>query len=153
VTYSSINGLYVFRIDNADGNLKIYFNGDTPPNFSLDDAGHLIWAAPDDPEHTLDLGKVAGASISSISVMYQIGSSGVTAPSGEWSPTVPAPQQGKFLWTRTNITVVDGGTSTVITGYSVSYYGIDGTSAPVMSFAIDGDDESPTYGHLMLTLS
>jgi hypothetical protein len=153
VSYSSINGLYVFRIDDVSGGLKIFFNGDVPPDFSIDDNGHLIWASPDDPDHTLDLGKVVGAGISGIDVAYQIGSSGTDAPEGDWSEEVPAPRQGKFLWTRTEITVFDGGTSTTVTGYSVSYYGTDGTSAPDMSFEIDGDEESPTYGHLLLTVS
>jgi hypothetical protein len=153
VSYSSMNGLYVFRIDDVSGDLKIYFNGDVPPDFSVDAAGHLIWSSPDDPEHTLDLGKVVGNGIHNIDVAYQIGSSGTTVPTETWSRTVPAPQQGMFLWTRIEITIMDGGKSTVTTGYSVSYYGTDGTSAPDMSFEIDDNDESPTYGHLLLTLS
>jgi hypothetical protein len=225
VSYSSVNGLYVFRIGNADGRLKVYFNGDAPPNFSLNSAGRLIWTAPDDPEHTLDLGQVVGADISGVSVMYQIGGSGVVAPDGAWTAEVPAPQQGKFLWTRIDITVSNGGVDTVTSCYSVSYYGVDGlpgaqggqgpegpegkpgpqgaqgpegrqgpqgskgdtgstgpqgpkgdtgstgpqgpqggtgpqgepgppgADAPAMSFAIDGDAESPTCGHLILTLS
>jgi hypothetical protein len=151
---TGFDGLYAFDIDDDTGNLLVRYDGKDEPSFALNTQdGHLIWYAPGNPERTLDLGKVTGAGISSLSVMYQIGSSGVTAPTGTWSSVIPSAQQGKYLWTKLTITITDGGVSTDVAGYNVSYYGIDGDDAPAMSFAIDGSEESPTYGHLLLTLS
>lgn len=53
-------------------------------------------------------------------VTYQIGSSGVNAPTGTWLNSVPPSQVGKYLWTRTKWP--DGTYS-----YSVSYMARDGT--------------------------
>jgi hypothetical protein len=165
---SGFGGLFVFDIDEDTGNLVVHYDGDEEPPYEVDTTtGHLIWHAPDDPDRILDIGKVVGAGISGIEVKYQIGSNAVTAPDGEWSAAIPAPQQGKYLWTRISVTVKDGSTSSTVIGYSTSYYavdGIDGTNgangadgadgadAPGMSFRIDDDEESPTYGHLLLTL-
>lgn len=52
-------------------------------------------------------------------VTYQIGSSGVNAPTGTWLNSVPPSQVGKYLWTRTKWP--DGTYS-----YSVSYMARDG---------------------------
>lgn len=52
-------------------------------------------------------------------VTYQIGSSGVNAPTGTWLNSVPPSQVGKYLWTRTKWP--DGTYS-----YSVSYMAKDG---------------------------
>lgn len=67
-----------------------------------------------------------GDGIVSVSNTYQIGSSGTTAPTGSWSATVPSPQKGKYLWTKTVTTYKKSDPTTV---YSVSYYGTDGTAA------------------------
>lgn len=53
-------------------------------------------------------------------VAYQIGSSGVNAPTGTWLNSVPPSEVGKYLWTRTKWP--DGTYS-----YSVSYMAKDGT--------------------------
>lgn len=53
-------------------------------------------------------------------VTYQIGSSGVNAPTGTWLNSVPPSEVGKYLWTRTKWP--DGTYS-----YSVSYMARDGT--------------------------
>lgn len=53
-------------------------------------------------------------------VTYQIGSSGVNAPTGTWLSSVPPSEVGKYLWTRTKWP--DGTYS-----YSVSYMAKDGT--------------------------
>lgn len=53
-------------------------------------------------------------------VAYQIGSSGVNAPTGTWLNSVPTSEVGKYLWTRTKWP--DGTYS-----YSVSYMAKDGT--------------------------
>lgn len=66
-------------------------------------------------------------------VTYQIGSSGVNAPTGTWLNSVPPSQVGKYLWTRTKWP--DGTYS-----YSVSYMARDG--APGKDGA-DGQDMRP----------
>lgn len=66
-------------------------------------------------------------------VTYQIGSSGVNAPTGTWLNSVPSSQVGKYLWTRTKWP--DGTYS-----YSVSYMAKDG--APGKDGA-DGQDMRP----------
>lgn len=66
-------------------------------------------------------------------VTYQIGSSGVNAPTGTWLNSVPTSEVGKYLWTRTKWP--DGTYS-----YSVSYMAKDG--APGKD-GTDGQDMRP----------
>ena len=75
-----------------------------------------------------------GDGIVSVSNTYQIGSSGTTTPTGSWSATVPSPQKGKYLWTKTVTTYKKSDPTTV---YSVSYYGTDGTAAKYVRVAGD----------------
>ena len=75
-----------------------------------------------------------GDGIVSVSNTYQIGSSGTTAPTGSWSATIPSPQKGKYLWTKTVTTYKKSDPTTV---YSVSYYGTDGTAAKYVRVAGD----------------
>lgn len=75
-----------------------------------------------------------GDGIVSVSNTYQIGSSGTTAPTGSWSATVPSPQKGKYLWTKT-VTTYKKSDPTMV--YSVSYYGTDGTAAKYVRVAGD----------------
>ena len=56
-------------------------------------------------------------------VEYQVGISGTTAPTGEWSLGVPTVPIGQYLWTRTIITYTDQTTTTL---YSVSSMGEKG---------------------------
>lgn len=66
-------------------------------------------------------------------VTYQIGSSGIDAPTGTWLNSVPPSEVGKYLWTRTKWP--DGTYS-----YSVSYMAKDG--APGKD-GTDGQDMRP----------
>lgn len=66
-------------------------------------------------------------------VTYQIGSSGIDAPTGTWLNSVPQSEVGKYLWTRTKWP--DGTYS-----YSVSYMAKDG--APGKD-GTDGQDMRP----------
>lgn len=75
-----------------------------------------------------------GDGIVSVANTYQIGSSGTTAPTGSWSTSVPSPQKGKYLWTKTVTTYKKSDPTTV---YSVSYYGTDGTAAKYVRVAGD----------------
>ena len=56
---------------------------------------------------------------------YANSASGTTVPSS-WSSTRPAPEQGKYSWTKTTLTF-DTGTTTY---YTAAYQGIDGTGSP-----------------------
>lgn len=61
--------------------------------------------------------------VSSTSVTYQVGASGTTKPTGEWSATVPNVPNGQFLWTKTVVKYSDGKSTEA---YSVSYKGTNG---------------------------
>lgn len=61
--------------------------------------------------------------VSSTSVTYQVGASGTTKPTGEWSATVPNVPNGQFLWTKTVVRYSDGKSTEA---YSVSYKGTNG---------------------------
>jgi hypothetical protein len=63
--------------------------------------------------------------VSSTSVTYQIGASGTTKPTGEWSSSVPNVPNGQFLWTKTVVKYSDGKSTEA---YSVSYKGTNGTN-------------------------
>ena len=63
--------------------------------------------------------------VSSTSVTYQVGVSGTTKPTGEWSATVPNVPNGQFLWTKTVVKYSDGKSTEA---YSVSYKGTNGSN-------------------------
>lgn len=74
--------------------------------------------------------------VKSTSVTYQEGTSGTTAPTGEWSTSIPTVSNGGYLWTKTVVTYSDGKSTTA---YSVSYKGTDGndgTSVTVSSTSV-----------------
>ena len=71
--------------------------------------------------------------VTSSFVVYQVGDSGTTAPTGTWSNTVPAAQQGKFLWSK-NVVNYSDGTHTEV--FSVARYGTDGTSVSIISTTV-----------------
>ena len=77
-------------------------------------------------------------------VSYQAGDSGQTVPSGDWSDSIPAVPQGKYLWTRR---VQQWDTGEAVTDYSVAYFGTDG-SGTVNSVCGVSPDES---GNVTLT--
>lgn len=52
----STSGQYGFAVE--DGHLILYYTGDTPPDFSIDESGHLILHFDD--THTMDIGAVIG---------------------------------------------------------------------------------------------
>lgn len=64
-----------------------------------------------------------GVGIASSEVGYQVSSSGDSAPNGSWSSSMPSVPKGKYLWTRTLITLTSGATTNA---YSVSYVPQDG---------------------------
>ena len=66
---------------------------------------------------------VAGTGIKSSEISYVIHTNGTTAPTLGWVSTVPAPKQGRYLWTRTITTYTDNTTSTT---YSVAYQATNG---------------------------
>ena len=68
-------------------------------------------------------GEFNGRGVKSTKVEYQASTSGTTAPSGTWSPTVPTVANGSYLWTRTTITYTSGDPSV---GYSVARMGVNG---------------------------
>lgn len=66
-----------------------------------------------------------GRGVLSTEVSYQAGTSGTTAPTGAWSPDIPAVNAGQYLWTKTVINYTD---STSTTLYSVAKMGTNGAS-------------------------
>ena len=77
--------------------------------------------------------------VASTSVTYQIGTSGVTKPTGEWKAEIPNVPNGQFLWTKTVVKYSDGKSTEA---YSVSYKatnginGSNGTSVTVSSTSV-----------------
>lgn len=53
------DGLFGFDVDPDTGQLRLYYTGDTPPDFSLDADGHLIYKLS--PDVSVDIGVVKGA--------------------------------------------------------------------------------------------
>ena len=66
-----------------------------------------------------------GRGISSTSITYQVGDNGTTAPSGEWTSSVPEVPEGKYLWTKTTINYTSGNPSI---SYSVGKMGEKGAT-------------------------
>lgn len=53
------SGLYGFDVDPDTGVLRLYYTGSTPPDFTIDADGHLIYKLS--PDVSVDIGKVQGA--------------------------------------------------------------------------------------------
>ena len=68
-----------------------------------------------------------GKGISKTVVDYQQHTSGSSTPTGNWLSSIPVPNKGRYLWTRTRIYYTD---STQSVGYSTSYYPNDGQRGP-----------------------
>lgn len=65
-----------------------------------------------------------GNGVKSTVVTYQVGASGTSAPTGDWSSSpVATTAQGQYLWTRTVTTYTNG---TSATAYSVAAHGTTG---------------------------
>ena len=64
----------------------------------------------------------AGTSVTITSIQYQAGSSATSAPTGNWSSTIPTVGQGKYLWSKTTF-------SNNEVAYGVSYQSVDGDPA------------------------
>lgn len=88
----------------------------------------------------------AAATITAQAVEYMASSSGTVVPEGSWTTTIPTVPSGSFLWTRTKVTY---NTGDVVTSYSVSRNGVDGTGAvsSVNNISPDGN------GNIALTAS
>lgn len=71
-----------------------------------------------------------GNGIKSAVTTYQVGTSGTTAPTGEWLSTVPTVPAGKYLWSRTITTYTNNDTNT---SYSVGKMGEDAITLTVTS--------------------
>lgn len=72
--------------------------------------------------------------ITNTSTTYQVGTSGTTPPSGNWSTEMPQTNPGQYLWTKTTVTYSDGKSTT---SYSVSRNGINGQNgADALSMVI-----------------
>ena len=65
-----------------------------------------------------------GNGIQSTAVTYQASVSGTDIPTGTWSPTIPAVNDGEYLWTRT-VTLYTDGTSSI--SYSIGKMGESGS--------------------------
>lgn len=83
----------------------------TYEDFTPEQLAALVGPKGDTPKKVLD------------AVSYQVGDSGQTVPSGDWSEEIPAVPQGKYLWTRR---VQQWDTGDAVTDYSVAYFGTDG---------------------------
>lgn len=73
-----------------------------------------------------------GKGIKSTAVTYQASTNGTTAPTGNWSSTIPSVSAGQYLWTRTIITYTDDSTSI---SYSVGRSGTNGTNGTSVSIS------------------
>lgn len=89
----------------------------------------------------------ADAQLETDTVDYQIGTSGDTPPSGQWSSTIPAPQPGKYFWTRRT---KKWNTGTAKVDYSVAYAGTNGDPATVqtqkLEYQVGADGKTPPSG-------
>ncbi len=61
--------------------------------------------------------------VTSTSVTYQVGASGTTKPTGQWSTSIPNVPAGRYLWTKTVVNYSDGKSTEA---YSVSRSASDG---------------------------
>ena len=77
-------------------------------------------------------------------VVYQSANSGTVPPEGSWTEAIPAPEPGKYLWTRVTCTY---NTGNPVVSYSVCRNGIDGSGSVSSVCGVYPDSE----GNVMLT--
>lgn len=77
-----------------------------------------------------------GVGVSNTVINYQLGSSPTTAPTGQWSTSIPNAQAGDYVWTRVVWTYTDG---TSKPSYSVAKIGEKGDQGPKGSDGAKGD--------------
>lgn len=82
-------------------------------------------------------GEFNGRGITSTAIEYKASTSGTTAPSGNWSTSVPTVANGQYLWTRTTITYTD---NTTTVSYSVARMGNDGIKGDTGETGATGSD-------------
>ena len=82
------DGLYGFDVDPDSGALRLYYTGDTPPDFSLAADGHLIYKLS--PDVSVDIGKVQGDT----GPQGPAGDTGPAGPQGEKGDTGPEGPRG-----------------------------------------------------------
>lgn len=126
--------------------------GDSPDNW----IGIYSGTSPTAPAHYTDYtwfrwkgdkGNTGdAATIASQSVTYLASSSGTVVPEGSWQTNVPTVAPGNFLWTRTRVTYNSGD---IVTSYSVSRFGIDGSGSVSSVNEISPDPD----GNISLTAS
>jgi hypothetical protein len=73
-----------------------------------------------------------GNGIKSTTINFASSTSGTTAPSSGWSPSIPTVTAGSFLWTRTVLTFTDNTTNT---SYTVAKQGEKGDPTGIISQA------------------
>lgn len=69
----------------------------------------------------------SSVTVTSTSIQYAISTSGTSTPT-QWSNSILAPEQGKFLWTRTTVTFSDGKSAV---SYSIAFSGSDGKTEDI----------------------
>lgn len=93
-----------------------------PPTINPTTLNWMLWE--DMAQGYIDSGYSSVGTITvDTDITYQVGTSGTTPPTGEWSSTVPSVAQGQYLWTKTVLTFGDG---TTATSYQSAYHGTDG---------------------------
>ncbi len=95
------------------------------------DTGELNLGIPRGKEGT-------AAILSDSATVYQISDNGSTIPTGDWSSTMPEPQEAEYLWTRITLNF---NTGYPVVYYSVARSGMDGagTVKKVCSKSPTGD--------------
>jgi hypothetical protein len=76
-----------------------------------------------------------GVGIKTTTITYAVSSSGTTAPTENWTATIPVANPGQYVWTKTVWTYTD---NTSETGYSVAKYGTNGAKGADGSDGKDG---------------
>lgn len=85
-----------------------------------------------------------GVGIENSDISYQASDSGTEVPIGNWSPTIPAVEDGQFLWTRTIITYTNDETSTIYSVGKIAANGSDGNGISITEITYQASDSGTT---------
>ena len=125
-TWTNISGATSSTYSIAPGNTTLFPSGTNVRTF------RCICNGDEKLSDSFTIAKLAdgatgadGKGVSSTVTTYQASTSGTTAPTGTWSPTIPAVAAGSYLWSKTEITYTDDQKTTM---YSVARMGTNGTN-------------------------